>query len=660
MENSNELELVLEEHSLFIRVVFNPNLDYNRKRTLLLEQTELFTDKLVYVYEHCTDSDELLCKTIVGQVSKFDLIELKDELEKHFENIRGCSISNQGNRLTFYSPFKDINLTVKFTRETSTFEVSGSIKNLNRFLQGYSECLRKISHSLFKLPGTSSLNMTSLTDAVSLCDKIERNLAKSNPNWPDPTPEPIGESISNSNSAANTTQNPILSTSNEIQDTQLSPAPVHMTLCEQIESNLWKDNPNWPEFTGNLNSSTPPTSDSTQISNQASQTPKTPLPCDTPSTFVDQSAIPSLTLSPPIVMKATLPTLNSTDRKLDLVLQKLCSLERHTEKIAQLSSSLDQAWNKINTLADRLHVTETRLTTVETTLEKLVDNSVSKATHNELECRMNAAMESLQQQLNQIKAEQVPTPNDTTTNHISSLIDQRVGSLQSDIEAKILSSQQQPTPPTTKPKTKYTPTSLDNLDHDILLIGDSNIYHIKEDILKHGVSAAKIMAYRFEEAISALNDLKVTRIPDKCIINIGTNHLSSNPKDTNDIEAIKSDYNKLFDIIQEKFPGCEIFISEIFIRREDKLKGDVDSLNSFLKTACTTRKFTLMRHSYNIDNKQRHLKDARHLSMSGFWAFLINIRLYMFSMAPRFKYNQPNHNSRNYRHHPHSSRPFFG
>ena len=90
---------------------------------------------------------------------------------------------------------------------------------------------------------------------------------------------------------------------------------------------------------------------------------------------------------------------------------------------------------------------------------------------------MNAAMESLQQQLNQIKAEQVPTPNDTTTNHISSLIDQRVGSLQSDIEAKILSSQQQPTPPTTKPKTKYTPTSLDNLDHDILLIGDSNIYH---------------------------------------------------------------------------------------------------------------------------------------------------------------------------------------
>ena len=115
MENSNELELVLEEHSLFIRVVFNPNLDYNRKRTLLLEQTELFTDKLVYVYEHCTDSDELLCKTIVGQVSKFDLIELKDELEKHFENIRGCSISNQGNRLTFYSPFKDINLTVKFT-----------------------------------------------------------------------------------------------------------------------------------------------------------------------------------------------------------------------------------------------------------------------------------------------------------------------------------------------------------------------------------------------------------------------------------------------------------------------------------------------------------------------------------------------------------------
>ena len=144
------------------------------------------------------------------------------------------------------------------------------------------------------------------------------------------------------------------------------------------------------------------------------------------------------------------------------------------------------------------------------------------------------------------------------------------------------------------------------------------------------------------------------------MVQIGTNHDSSLPQYTNVIEAIKSHYNKLFDILQEKFPGCKIYISEIFIRREDKLKGDADSLNSFLKTACTTQKFTLIRHSYNIDSKQRHLKDKRHLSMSGFWAFLINIRLYMFSMAPRFKFNQPNHNNRNYGHHPHSSRPFFG
>ena len=78
-------------------------------------------------------------------------------------------------------------------------------------------------------------------------------------------------------------------------------------------------------------------------------------------------------------------------------------------------------------------------------------------------------------------------------------------------------------------RSKYTPTSIEELNQDLLFIDDSNIYHMKEDIMKHGVSAAKIMAYKSDQAITALKNLKVTRGPKQVFAHVGTNHLTSDP-----------------------------------------------------------------------------------------------------------------------------------
>ena len=60
---------------------------------------------------------------------------------------------------------------------------------------------------------------------------------------------------------------------------------------------------------------------------------------------------------------------------------------------------------------------------------------------------MNSAMEALQEQINQLKTEKVQTTSETTTSHISSLIDQRIESFQNDLEETFL---KQPTPTATK------------------------------------------------------------------------------------------------------------------------------------------------------------------------------------------------------------------
>ena len=193
--------------------------------------------------------------------------------------------------------------------------------------------------------------------------------------------------------------------------------------------------------------------------------------------------------------------------------------------------------------------------------------------------------------------------------------------------------------------TKYKPTTIDKLDHDMLLIGDSNVWPVNEKILKHGVSSAKIMTYTIEQATSAIQNLNISRLPEKVLVHVGTNNLSSKEGETNDLDAIKAKYENLFEALEEKFPSTRIYISELLLRREDIVMDDLKNINEFLTSTCQAREnFSTLLHSFNIDHHHHHLRDNRHLSRSGFYIFLSNIRLQMLGIPPKNK-----HSSRQFR-----------
>ena len=143
-------------------------------------------------------------------------------------------------------------------------------------------------------------------------------------------------------------------------------------------------------------------------------------------------------------------------------------------------------------LSERQTTTEKRLSHIETKLKTFEENYVSKEIHDKVTNKLHA----LENQLSK----------EATKVDIEALIDNKLKSFQRDIESTIQNSNNQAQPKTYK---KYQPTTIDELDHDILLIGDSNLRDINEGILKHGKTAAKIMAYKFDEAIEALNNLKI-------------------------------------------------------------------------------------------------------------------------------------------------------
>ena len=181
----------------------------------------------------------------------------------------------------------------------------------------------------------------------------------------------------------------------------------------------------------------------------------------------------------------------------------------------------------------------------------------------------------------------------------------------------------------------------------MLLVGDSNIWPVKESILKHGVSAAKCMAYTIDQATTTIKELKITRPPDKVLIHVGTNHLQSKEGVANDVEEIKSKYETLFNVINERFPrSTKVYFSELLLRREDQVREDVNSINSFLQSA--TRKqenYSVVIHSFNIDDHNAHLRDNRHLNKTGLHILLSNIRLQMLGMSRK---NKTRHFSRRF------------
>ena len=628
MENN---ELIAEEEYLFVRVIFNPNLDYNRREALLSNLTVEFSDKLILIYKK--QGTELSCNTIVSKVLKYNFEELKEELERYFRNIRGCVISKKCEESCFYSPTKNINIRVAFTGKSSTFEVKGSTENLGKFLQAYSNSVQEISIGILKPVDTTSLNMNSLKKPMSLCEKIERNCWMDDDDdslkWPELTGDSSSWSSEQSTEKSteksesptqptteatpsnDETQAPIIYAQDTPQDT-VSP-PLVSTPPPIAETQISTPSTIANTATSSLNQVKPSSPASTTSSTKAQSS--VTIPTNAISTILSSSNMESSESS-------------STHAKLDLVLQKLTKLD-------QISSTLDKALDKIAVLTSRLNTAETRVSSMEKTVEKIEDNYVSRAAFNELECRLNAALTDLQQKISSTtnnNSTDIDNSNTQLPPHLVELIDNRIEVLKPKSQQK---SQER--------NSKYEPITIDEVDHDFLIVGDSNTYPIKEGIMKHGMSAAKMTTYRIEQATEAIEKLNVKRIPEKLFFHLGTNHISSFENQENDIEDIKQKFESLFKAIDKKFPDADVHLSEVLIRREQNVEKDVKTINAFLKDTCSRHKnYRLVKHSFSIDSPRYHLRDKRHLSRSGFTRFLANIRWQVLGLTPKSHYRQSN------------------
>ena len=631
MESKSADYIVVEESDLIVRVAFRTNC--GRKETKL-SLTERFVNKVIFVYEHTASG--LNCVSIVSKLETINLDHLKAEIEEYFTSIRGCSVDRLCNQTTFYSPPKDINIKVIFYNDRSSFEARGDGKNLSKFLHGYSKCLQKLSPKPIDI---SPLTMTSLARPMSLCEKIERNIT--------PTP-PVSQDLEEDS----TTQASIHNDTNK------------MSLCEKIERNL---------------TPTPPASDDVEetqdpifaIDTQSTQGESVPTNEPLPSLIIPDTQAPT--------------TPNNHDQKLDTMIEKLSTLETNTANIPNLTSQVNQLIATIKDLTERLSNSEKRTMDLErdltlarqqdkSSLEKIecrvfdledqakveltktsqLEKSVKSLTNahatrvmvNELECRVNISLDKLQKQITSINvANNTNSITDENSQHpdLNRIIDEKVKEYIANSQTNNANRQR---------KEKYTPTKIDELDHDLLLIGDSNTYAIKEDILKHGMSATKIMAYKIDQAITAIQEIQtIKRQPMKIIIFTGTNHVSSKEGEFTDFDEIEKLYGELFAILEEKFPESEIYISELLIRREKNIEGDMKRINAFLKTICSTthKNFHLIQHSFNINSPRHHLKDNRHVSRSGFFYLLLNIRLQALGIAPKMYSRHPNHRHQPYR-----------
>ena len=164
-------DLAVEDHCLYVRVLFKTEIDCTRKEELKDKLVDKYVDKLIYLFEKSAPDSYPHCASIICKTSDLNLI--RSELKRHFTSIRGCSVDSKtldadSSQLTFYSPPKDINLNVSFFDSKSTFEVEGSTKNLGKFLYGYSKSIENMSGGTID---TSSLTLKTLTHSehMTLC-----------------------------------------------------------------------------------------------------------------------------------------------------------------------------------------------------------------------------------------------------------------------------------------------------------------------------------------------------------------------------------------------------------------------------------------------------------------------------------------------------------
>ena len=106
------------------------------------------------------------------------------------------------------------------------------------------------------------------------------------------------------------------------------------------------------------------------------------------------------------------------------------------------------------------------------------------------------------------------------------------------------------------------------------------------------------------------------------LISVGTNDT-----DTKDPETIRNEYESIINLLQEKYPGIKIIVSEVTPRKYNK-DNEVVILNKLLGDMCKHNdSLFLVDHSnFRNDTTYSYMFDDKHIHKRAIWQFAGNIK----------------------------------
>ena len=210
------------------------------------------------------------------------------------------------------------------------------------------------------------------------------------------------------------------------------------------------------------------------------------------------------------------------------------------------------------------------------------------------------------------------------------VLDQELLDRVSRLEDLAKSSKDQPSHPV-KPPDKPAP---DIIDHDFIIIGDSNTTVINMKDIAHNLKRKRFTRYTIPDAIEFVRTAVITSQPKKVLLHLGTNDIVSA---NGDVEELTTNYKILFDETRRRFPKARIFVSSIFNRKSksDRLNRPIQEMNLIIESICDiTPRMTLLDNS-NIGHNNMY--DPKHIDEDGLDIFLWNIRHTILGEVPRGK-----------------------
>ena len=628
MKIYQEEKYAIENFDKYCRIYWSPStMERDRKRIKedLLHQRK---GELVFEFRRYNNVVKLHNISSILQ-SEITISQFKLALISFYEKIRNCTCHREENHLYIFSEQKKIDINIKFGVDSPRFTVKGNDDNLVRFIHAYCDCVNSIlNQALFDAPHSSQLasnqslipnnDLQTQLDAKSLTNlDLDEDIPISN--------QTIKESATNENEdevfADAIDSFNIPETQEEIpKDTENNTALPTTTIPETPQ-------PTEPNDTPEDTNQTPPASPKSAAS---LQDPFHEYNRNHQQILAKLDMIPELRLS--------IDSLNTTMKKIDARLfDAERNLEKHSERLDQVEKNVGRLltntvkYQEFNQRTSALEAEQKQIQNEFQSIRvKLSTETVAPKTGRDLEELTKQIRDEVTKQLAHGNTKNFSQKSQSQHHH-------NLSRLPKDLRGKL----------TEKGET------IETLNHDLLIVGDSNTHPIRENILKHNTTAAKILTIKIDEAIDAIDNVPFEKEPKKILISVGTNHFSSNsPNDVNDenLKQAKEKLEELFGSIVRKFPTSDVYVSELFMRGEKSMAKYINEMNAFIKLACRHRSrdnFRLLMHSDNIDHP-KHLKDDKHLSRIGFSIFLSAIRLQLFGMLPKYKQPHSRYSPRRY------------